>query len=239
MSDKINMPTYEEMLAAGMHLGRKKSSFNPGMKQYVYTIKDDLHIIDLVKTQEALTQTIAEIQNIIKEGGQVLFVGITKQSRDAIKELADGLDMPYVQDRWVGGTLSNFKTISSRVKYLKDMEENIKSDKMAKYTKKERLGFEREYQKMDAKFGGLRKMSKLPQMIFVTSAKDSIVAVKEANKVNIKVSGIANTDANPKLLNFPIPASDSSKKSVQLILETIKASVKKASKEIVKEPVKE
>jgi len=227
MSDKINMPTYEEMLATGMHLGRKKSVFNPGMKQYIYTIKDGFHIVDLVKTQEALTQTITEIQRIIKEGGQVLFVGITKQSRDTIKELADELDMPYVQDRWVGGTLSNFKTIALRVKYLKDMEEKLKSDKMAKYTKKERLGFEREYQKMENKFGGLRKMSKLPELVFVTSAKDSIVAVKEANKVGIRVAGVANTNANPKLLTFPIPASDSSKKSVQLILETIKNSVKK------------
>jgi len=227
MSDKINIPTYEEMLAAGMHLGRKKSVFNPGMKQYIYTVKDGFHIIDLVKTQEVLIQTIAEIQKIIEEGKQVLFVGITKQSRDTIKELADGLDMPYVQDRWVGGTLSNFKTITLRVKYLKDMEEKLKSDEMAKYTKKERLGFEREYQKMENKFGGLRKMSKLPELIFVTSAKDSIVAIREANKIGVRVAGVTNTDANPKLLTFPIPASDSSKKSVQLILETIKNSVKK------------
>ena len=227
MSDKINIPTYEEMLAAGMHLGRKKSVFNPGMKQYIYTVKDGFHIIDLVKTQEVLIQTIAEIQKIIEEGKQVLFVGITKQSRDTIKELADGLDMPYVQDRWVGGTLSNFKTITLRVKYLKDMEEKLKSDEMAKYTKKERLGFEREYQKMENKFGGLRKMSKLPELIFVTSAKDSIVAIREANKIGVRVAGVTNTDANPKLLTFPIQASDSSKKSVQLILETIKNSVKK------------
>ncbi len=221
------MPTYEEMLATGMHLGRKKSVFNPGMKQYVYTIKDGLHIIDLVKTQEALAQAIAEIKKIMEAEGQILFIGITKQSRDSVKELADILYMPYVQDRWLGGTLSNFKTITSRIKYLKDMEEKLKSEQIAKYTKKERLGFEREYQKMEDKFGGLRKMSKLPEMIFVTSAKNSLGAVKEANKVGIKVAGIINTDGDLKLLDFPIPASDSSRRSVELILETIKNAVKK------------
>ncbi len=227
MSDKINMPTYEEMLATGMHLGRKKSAFNPKMKQYVYIVKDNLHIIDLVKTQEALAQAIVEIKKITETEGQILFVGITKQSRDPIRELADTLSMPYVQDRWLGGTLSNFKTITSRIKYLKDMEEKLKSEQIAKYTKKERLGFEREYQRMEDKFGGLRNMLKLPEMIFVTSARNSSVAVREANKAGIKVSGIINTDSDPKLLDFPIPASDSSRKSVELILETIKNAVKK------------
>ncbi len=227
MSEKNNMPTYEEMLATGMHLGRKKSVFNPRMKQYVYTMKDGLHIIDLIKTQESLINTIAEIKKIMEAEGQVLFVGITKQSRDAIKELADALNMPYVQDRWVGGTLSNFKTISSRVRYLKEMEEKLKSDQMAKYTKKERLGFEREYQKMEDKFGGLRRMNKLPELVFVTSTKNSLVAIREANSIGLNVAGITNTDGDPKLLKFPIPASDSSRRSVEMILKTIKDSVEK------------
>lgn len=221
------MPTYEEMLAAGMHLGRKKSVFHPNMKPYVYTVRDDLHVIDLIKTQEGLVRVIGEIQKVILDGGLVLFVGLTKQSRDAVKELADSLDMPFVQDRWIGGTLSNYKVISSRVKDLKNLEERLKSEEMAKYTKKERLDFEREYQKMEGKFGGLRKLVKMPDLIFVTSLKNSAVVVRETRRINVKTIGIVNTDANPKLLDIPIPASDTSRKAVELILQTIKNSVKK------------
>lgn len=243
MSEKTsvqsNMPSYEQMIASGMHLGRKKSVYNPNMKQYIYTLKDSLYIIDLIKTQENLINTVNEIQKILSNGGQVLFVGITRQSRDAIKDLADALDMPFVQDRWVGGTLSNFKTIMERVKFLKEMEDKLKSSDMDKYTKKERLGFEREYQKMEDKFGGLRKMTKIPEMVFVSSAKNSVIAVNESKKVGVKLAGIINTDSNPKLLDFPIPASDNSKKSIELILETIKNSIKNPVKDKDEDPTKE
>ena len=213
---------YEEMLKAGMHFGRKKTVFHPAMNRYVFTVRDGICIIDLIKTQAQLRNTVEALRKITKDNGLILFVALTKQSVESTKELAEALNMPYVLDRWLGGTLTNFKVLHGRVKKLEEMENQQKTGGLDKYTKKERLLFDREIKKMGTKFEGLKKLTKMPDLLFVTSLKESALPVREAKRMGIKVAAISNTDANPDEVNYVIPANDRSKKSVDLIIKTIK-----------------
>lgn len=214
---------YEDMLKAGMHFGRKKTVFNPNMNKYVFTVKEGICIIDLLKTQAEIAKVTEYLKKMIFDGKLVLFVGLTKQSSDAMKGLADSLNMPYVVDRWLGGTATNFKIISGRVKMMEDMERKQASGELDKYTKKEKLLFERELKKMQIRFGGLRRLSRLPDVIFVSSLKESALPVREARRMKIPVIAIANTDSNPEEVQHVIPANDRSKKAVDLIMGAIKS----------------
>lgn len=239
MSELTQVPQipYEDMLRVGMHFGRKRTVFNPAMESYVFTVRDGICIIDLLKTQTQLKNSIEFLRKTINPptglaspkalptehgGGLILFVALTKQSSEKIKDLAESLNMPYVLDRWLGGTLTNFRVISERIKKLEEMEQAQKSGELEKYTKKERTIFSKELEKMQAKFGGLKKLTRLPDVIFVSSLKESELPVHEAKKAGVKIVGIVNTDSNPNEINYIIPANDRSKKSVDLILETIK-----------------
>lgn len=214
--------SYEDMLRAGMHFGRKRTVFNPAMERYVFTVRDGICIIDLLKTQAQLKNSIEFLKSIVKNGGLVLFVALTKQSSEKVKDLAESLNMPYVLDRWLGGTLTNFRVISDRIKKLEEMEQAQTGGELDKYTKKERTVFTKELEKMQTKFGGLRKLARVPDAIFVSSLKESELPVHEAKKMNVKIVGIANTDSNPDEIDYVIPANDRSKKSVDLIIEAIK-----------------
>ncbi len=214
---------YDDMLKAGMHFGRKKTVFHPAMEQYMFSVRDGMCIIDLLKTQEQLKATVTFLQQQIAEGKLILFVALTKQSLDGVKELADALGMPFVLDRWLGGTLTNFKIINARVKKLEEMEKQKASGELeAKYTKKERLMFDRELAKMTVSFSGLKKLTRLPDVLFVASVKEGKLPISEARAMGVKIAGIVNTDANPKTIDMAIPANERSKASVDLILNTLK-----------------
>ena len=217
----IQIP-YEDMLKAGMHFGRKRTVFNPAMERYVFTVRDGICIIDLLKTQAQLRNSTEFLKKTISDGKLVLFVALTKQSSESVKDLAESLNMPFVIDRWLGGTLTNFKVMSERVKKLEEMEKSQKSGELDKYTKKERTVFAKELEKMQTKFSGLKKLTRLPDAIFVSSLKESELPVHEAKIAGVKVIGIANTDSDPGDIDYVIPANDRSKKSVDLILEAIK-----------------
>src|SRR3989344_1030474 len=204
--NNIQIP-YEDMLRAGMHFGRKRTVFNPAMERYVFTVKDGICIIDLTKTQAQLNNSVEFVKKIIKNNGLVLFVSLTKQSSEKVKELAESLHMPYVLDRWLGGTLTNFRVITERIKKLEEMEQA------------QRTG---ELEKMQMKFGGLKQLTRIPDAVFVSSLKESELPVHEAKKAGVKIVGIANTDSNPEEIDYIIPANDRSKKSVDLILEAVK-----------------
>lgn len=213
---------YEDMLKAGMHFGRKKTVFNPSMSGYVFTVRDGICIIDLLKTQVQLRNSIEFLKKILENNGLVLFVALTKQSVQSTKDLADSLNMPYVLDRWLGGTLTNFKVINSRVKKLEELEKATKSGELDKYTKKERMMFNKELQKMSVHFEGLKKLTRIPDAIFVSSLKESALPVREAKRMGVKILAIVNTDSDPNEASYIIPANDRSKKSVDLIMETVK-----------------
>lgn len=218
---------YEDMLRAGMHFGRKKTVYNPKMSKFVFTVKEGICIIDLLKTQEEINVAAAFLKKILAENGLALFVGLTKQSVDSVKDLAETLNMPYVIDRWLGGTLTNFKVISARVKKLEEMEKQLTTGELDKYTKKERLMFERELKKMTTHFGGLRKLTRIPDVVFVSSLKESALPIHEARKMGVKIVAIANTDSNPEQVSSVIPANDRSKKSVDMIIEALKKELAK------------
>ena len=214
--------SYDDMLKAGAHFGRKKTVYNPQMEPYVYTVRDGICIIDLLKTQTELINTVKFLKKTAENGGLMLFVGLTKQSSGGIKELAEALNMPYVIDRWIGGTFTNFKIINDRVKKLEEMEKNLKAGVYDKYTKKERLMLTREMNKMSTHFEGLKKLTRMPDVVFVSSLKESALPLHEAKKMGVKSIAITNTDSNPKSVDYMVPANDRSKKSVDLILDALK-----------------
>ena len=221
MADSKPLVEYEEMLQAGMHFGRKRTVFNPKMGKYVFSVRDGICLIDLLKTQEELVASIAVLNATLQSGGLVLFVAPTKQSQETIRALADKTNMPYVQDRWLGGTLTNFKNINGRVKRLITLEEEKAAGAWEKYTKKEQLELTRELAEMSRNFEGLKKLTRMPDMVFVASVKEGALAIHEAQKMGVKVIAIANTDANPAGLLKVIPANDRSKKSVDLLINAI------------------
>ncbi|MBI2674172.1 MAG: 30S ribosomal protein S2 [Candidatus Yanofskybacteria bacterium] len=227
MQESQTTINYDDMLKSGMHFGRKKTVFNPAMGRYVFTIRDGICIIDLLKTQVQLKNSIEFLKKIVNDGGLVLFVALTKQSSEKVRDLAESLNMPYVIDRWLGGTLTNFRVISERIKKLEEMESQQKSGELDKYTKKERVVFSKELEKMTKNFGGLRKLTRIPDAIFVSSLKESELPVREAKRMGVKIVGIANTDSDPEEMDYVVPANDRSKKSVDLIIEAIKNEITK------------
>jgi len=219
------LPAYEDMVKAGMHFGRKKTVFHPGMEPFIYALKDNIHIFDLIKTREGILKAVDFLKRSISEGKIVLFVGLTKQSVEAIKNIAEALNMPFVLNRWLGGTLTNFKTIIGRVRYLEELEKKQAEGDFEKYTKKEKAQKEREIAALREKFSGLRNLTRIPDVLFVSSLRESQLPVREAKRCGVKVVGIVNTDSDPNQIDYPIPANDNSKKSVELILEAIKKGI--------------
>ncbi len=214
--------SYEEMIRAGMHFGRKKSIFHPNMKPFIYTLKENIYIIDLLKTELSIAAAVEAMKKVLESNGLILFVGLTTQSVDAVKKIAQDLKMPYVLNRWLGGTFTNFKTIISRVKYLEKLEQEKLSGGFEKYTKHERLMKDREIEKLKEKFDGLRSLTKVPDMVFVSSVKKTGLAIREARKTGVKIVGIINTDSDPLKIDYPIPANDNARKSVELIVNMIR-----------------
>src|SRR3989344_4580839 len=159
VSSQPYIPAYEDMIKAGMHFGRKKTIFHPNMKPFIYTSKENIYLLDLIKTSESLEKAMNAMSTLISEGKMILFVGITKPSAEPIKTTAEALKMPYVVDRWLGGTLTNFKVITSRVKYLEALEAEQASGGFEKYTKKERVLKEREINTLRQRYDGLRKLT--------------------------------------------------------------------------------
>ncbi|MDP2647856.1 MAG: 30S ribosomal protein S2 [Candidatus Yanofskybacteria bacterium] len=212
---------YEDMLKAGMHFGRKKAVYNPAMAKYVFTVRDGICIIDLLKTQEKLQVAIEFLKKSLEEGRLVLFVAATKQAQEGTQRLADMFGMPFVMDRWLGGVLTNFKILNARVKRLEELEKQRATGEFEKYTKKERLMMERELEKMNERFGGLRKLTRIPDIMFVSSVKEGKLPIAEARRMGVKLIGIVNTDADPADVEYAIPANERSKVSVDLILNVI------------------
>src|SRR3989344_528879 len=181
MPDNINitnfLPAYDDMVKSGMHFGRKKTIFHPNMKPYIYTLKDNIYILDLIKTGDKILKAIEFLRKALSDGKTVLFVGLTKQSADSIKEIATQLNMPFVVNRWLGGSMTNFKTIIERVKYLDSLEKEKAEGGFDKYTKKEQMLKNKEVETLKEKFGCIRKLTKIPDVLFVSSLKESQLPV--------------------------------------------------------------
>lgn len=223
-------PTLTELLEAGAHFGHKKERSHPRAKKFTFTIRDGVYVIDLEKTVEQLKLSIDYLQKALQDGKTILFVGTKRQAKEAVKKTAESLGMPYITERWLGGMLTNFETISKNLKQLEKLEELVKSEDFQKFTKKERRRIEEKIAKILVVFSGLRKMNKLPDVLFIVDAAKESVAVAEARKMNIPIIGICDTNANPDLINWPIPANDDSEKALQLILAEVEENLKAAGR---------
>ena len=218
----------EEMTRAGVHFGHSTSRINPKMQPYLFGVRQTVHIIDLEKTKEKLTEALEFIQKLMAEDKVLLLVGTKVQVKDLVKSVAEECGLPYVNERWLGGTFTNFGTILKRVEYYKDLESKKTKGELEKYTKKEKAKFDHELKRLSTKFKGIKDLNRLPDAIFVCDMIKDRLAVKEAREKGVKVIGICDTNVDPTLADYPIPASDDAVSSVKYILDKIKEAILKA-----------
>jgi len=222
----------EEMARAGLHFGHKISKVHPKMLPYLAGARNTIHIIDLEKTKEKLEEALRFIQQLISENKILLIVGTKVQVKNLVRDLAQELALPYVAERWLGGTFTNFGIIKKRLEYFKDLERKKKEGELEKYTKKERAKIDQELRDLEIKFGGIKNLEGLPDAVLVLDIKKDDLAVKEAGMKGIKVIGISHTNTDPTLVDYPIPANDDAISSVKYILDKIKETILKTKSEV-------
>ncbi len=221
----MKIPTIENMLKAGMHFGHRTSKWHPKMEPFIFTKRDNVYIIDLVKTQKLLTTALEFIKKITSEDKTILFVGTKTQVKKPLKKLAEANAQPYVVGKWLGGCLTNFAIIKKSVKKYTGLIKEKQSGKLSKYTKKERLDFDREIAKLEMKVGGLINLNKLPDAIFIWDIKKEKTALTEAKKKNIPIIAICDTNADPTGIKYIIPSNDDATKTIKLVLSLIKEAI--------------
>lgn len=218
------------MLKAGMHFGHRTNRWHPKMEKFIFTTKNGIYIIDLKKSQKKLAEALEFMEKLVAENKSILFVGTKNQVSDPMKKMAEEINQPYIVGKWLGGYLTNFPVVKKTVKKYLDLVEKKDSGKLEKYTKKERLEFDREISKLKERVGGLTSLTKLPDALFIWDIKEEETAVKEARQKNIPIIAICDTNVNPELTNYPIPGNDDATKTIALVLESIKKTIKSSGK---------
>lgn len=221
MNKSANTGFVDEMFKAGAHFGYSKTRRHPSVAQYIFGTKNKNDIIDLEKTETLLASALEFVANLSKTGKKILFVGVKPESRKAVEAAALSLGMPYVTERWIGGTFTNFPEIKKRINKLADLQAKRANGELDVYTKKEKLMIEREIERLQKLFSGLADMQKTPEAIFIVDAKKEAIAIKEAQMANIPVIGIANSDTDIRELDFPIVANDASTTSIAYFVDKI------------------
>lgn len=206
-----------KLLEAGVYFGHKKDKWNPKMKPFIHGVKNGTHIIDVSKTHKALELAFKLLSKAAEKGSTFIFVGTKKQAREVIKEQAIKTNSAYVNERWLGGTLTNSKTIFSRLRVMEDLE-NLEKRNFEGYTKKEGILMKKELDKLHKNLNGIRPLTRTPQIMIVADPNEDLIAIKEAKKKNVKVIGIIDTNTDPELVDLGIPANDDSVKSLNLII---------------------
>ncbi len=217
------------LLEAGVHFGHQTKRWNPKMKEYIFTARDEIYIIDLQKTQAMIEEAYAALKGIAENGGKVLFVGTRKQAEEAIKEEAARSESYYVTERWLGGTLTNFKTIRNRVKRMEEIEKMETDGTFEVLPKKEVIGLRKEYDKLNKLLAGIREMNKLPDALYIVDPSKEANAINEARKLNIPVFGIVDTNCDPDMVDYVIPANDDAIRSVKLITSVMANAIVEAN----------
>ncbi len=213
--------TMKELLEAGVHFGHKTNRWHPKMKPYIFTERNGVHIIDLQQTIRALESTYALVRDRVAQGGVILFVGTKRQAQETIAAEAQRCQMPYVNYRWLGGTLTNWRTIRDRIRYYIQLDEMIRNGGLETMPKKEAIRLRRKYEKMRLKFEGLRLMKRLPDMLFVVDTMREATAIREANALNIPVIAMVDTNCDPDPIDYIIPANDDAIRSIKLVTRLI------------------
>ena len=230
----MNLPSVsiKDLLEAGVHLGHKTFRWNPKMKQYIYGEKNSVHIIDLSQTLELLNKALIEIHKSVSNGGKLLFVSTKKQASELISNLAKETDSYYVNHRWLGGMLTNWNTINNSIKRLKRLNEDLKKEDTG-FTKKELIKMTVERDKLERSLGGISKMRKLPDMIFIIDTNIESLAVLEGKKLNIPIVAIVDSNSNPENITYPIPGNDDARRSINLYCDLVQKTIIDAKKNIL------
>ena len=217
------------LLEAGVHFGHQTKRWNPKMKPYIYGARDDIYIIDLDKTVEGMEAAYAEMKSIAENGGTFLFVGTKKQASEVVKEEAARSNSYYVTERWLGGTLTNFRTIRRRVNRLEEIEKMEKDGVFEVLPKKEVIGLKKEYDKLNRLLSGIRNMVKLPQAMIIVDSKKEMNAIREARKLNIPVFGLIDTNCDPDDVDYVIPGNDDAVKAIKVVLGALNNAICEAN----------
>ena len=224
----------KELLEAGVHFGHQTRRWNPKMKRYIHTEKNGIYIIDLQQTLQLIIDAYEYVKKVVSEDGIVLFVGTKKQTQDIIENYAKDCEMPYVRNRWLGGTLTNFETINKRSKRLSEIEEMESSGIFEKLPKKEVLGIKKEYEKLLYNIGGIRNMNAVPDVLYIVDPHKEEIAVNEAIKLNIPIVAITDTNCDPDKIDYIIPGNDDAIRSCDLITGVICSAVKAGKEQKIK-----
>lgn len=208
----------EDMFKSGVHFGHNKSRKDPRMDQYIYGVKNDISIIDLEKSEEKLKEAMEFVTKVISEGQDILFVGTKKQAKKMVVEAAGICGMPFVSERWLGGTFTNFDIISKRTKFLREGQEKMKRGEYTHYTKFEQMKIAEELERLESRMGGIKEMTKLPGAIFIVGVIEDDLAIKEATAKNVPVVGLVDSNVNPERITYPIPANEDALSSIKLML---------------------
>ncbi len=214
-----------QLLEAGVHFGHQTHRWNPKMSEYIYGDRNGVHIMDLTQTVPLLHQALVEVRNVVAAGGRVLFVGTKRQAQGPVKDASERCAQYYMNHRWLGGTLTNWKTVSQSIRRLRELEERLSGDDAHKFTKKERLVLGREQEKLEISLGGIKDMGGLPDLVFIIDTNKESIAVKEANKLGIPVVAVIDSNSDPAGINFPIPGNDDATRAIELYCDLIARSV--------------
>jgi small subunit ribosomal protein S2 len=217
----MSEPGIKELLEAGLHFGHQTRRWDPRMRPYIFGERDGIHIIDLLQTEHLLAEARRFAGEAASKGGNVLFVGTKKQARDAIKEWADRCDMPYVNQRWLGGLLTNFHTMSARIDRLHELTELRDADQLDLLPTKERMAREAELAKLEYNLGGVRNMQRLPQAVLIIDLKTEEIALREAERLRIPIIALVDSNVDPRPVAYPVPGNDDSIRSCELVIRTI------------------
>lgn len=233
----------KQLLEAGVHFGHQTRRWNPKMKQYIFTSRNGIYIIDLQKSSKKIDEAYAAMQEVTKDGGKVVFVGTKKQAQEAIKEEAERCGMFFVNERWLGGMLTNHQTIQTRIKKLRDLEKMENEGVFEVLPKKEVIKLKAEKEKLEKYLGGIKEMPELPGAIFVVDPRKENIAIQEAHRLGIPVVGIVDTNCDPDELDFPIPGNDDAIRAVKLITGAMATAIiegrQGAEEEVVEEEAQE
>ena len=225
----MSVISMKQLLEAGVHFGHQTRRWNPKMAPYIYAERNGIHIIDLQQTVGMVDDAYNAVSHIVAEGGTILFVGTKKQAKDTVKEEAERCGMYYVNERWLGGMLTNFKTIQSRIKRLRQIEEMSQDGTFDVLPKKEVIEIKKEWEKLEKNLGGIKDMKRIPDAIFIVDPKKERICVKEAQNLGITLIGIADTNCDPEELDYVIPGNDDAIRAVKLIVSKMADAVIEAN----------
>ncbi len=227
----MDKPSYKELLDAGVHFGHLKRKWNPKMQPYIFMERKGIHIIDLNRTSECMERAGRAMKQIAKSGRKIMFVATKKQSKDIVQKAAISVGMPFVVERWLGGMMTNFSTIRRSVKKMNNIDRMLADGTLTSVTKKERLTLTRERNKLEKVLGGVANLNRLPHAVFLVDIGHEHIALAEAHKLGLKTFGMVDSNADPNLVDFPIPANDDASKSIKIVTDYITGCIKEGLEE--------